>query len=75
MLLPEPIVSAPDTTWLFWLEDCDWLMLCSAKFPPCPPCANALFPLFFWCWKLRLLHEMKVVPPDTHPAFWFDDCD
>src|SRR6476660_3571768 len=50
-------------------------MLWSAEFPPCPLCASALFPLFFWCWKLTLLHERKVVTPDTHPAFWFDDCD
>ena len=45
-----------------------------SPFPSSSSCANALFPLFFWCWKLRLLHERKVVPPDTHPAFWFDDC-
>ena len=79
MLLPEPIVSPPDTTWLFWIEDWDWLMLWSAEFRPLASSAssyaNALFPEFFWFWKLTLLHDRKVVPPEAYKAFWTEACD
>ncbi len=75
-MLPEPIVSPPETSWLFWLDDCDWLMLCSAELlPPLfSPCANALLPLLNCPCSLKLLHDRNVVPPDKHWPFWLDDC-
>jgi hypothetical protein len=51
-----------------------WLaLLPPLPVPPC--CAAALFPLFAWFCAFKLLQETKVPVPDTHSAFWLEDCD
>ncbi len=79
MLLPESTMSPPDTTWLFWLEDWTWPIICEAKLSPMLPtcwaicCARPLFPEFCWFWMLVLLQESWMFPAETHCEFWLED--
>ncbi len=77
-LFPELVVLPPDTTPLFWLEDCDWPIPWLAVLPPLPlpPCCpTALLPVLFWLCVFALFPEPVVLPPDTTPLFWLEDCD
>ena len=80
-LFPEPAVLPPETTPLPWLEDCDWPIPWLAVLPPplplpLPPCcAAALFPVFVWLCVFWLFPELLVLPPETTPLFWLEDCD
>ena len=72
-LFPELEVLPPETTPLFWLEDCDWPMPWLAELPPAfasTLLCYALFPLFF-DFVHSLLHKLNC---PRHIAFWLS-CD
>ena len=81
VIIHESAVFPPETHCAFWLEDCDWPMPWLAVLPPplplpLPPCCPAaLFPVFVWLCVFALFPEPAVLPPETTPLFWLEDCD